>query len=151
MITFTVPGAPQGKGRPRVGKVGGHARMFTPPKTAAYESLVALAAKQAMGDREPMRGPLRCLLHVMCAIPASWAKRKRSQAEMGALLPAGKPDLDNIAKAILDGCNGIAWGDDSQVTSLEVHKRYSIWPCVHVFVQPVRFCELDGNASLSSP
>ena len=29
-IHFHIPGQPAGKGRPRIGKVGAHARMFTP-------------------------------------------------------------------------------------------------------------------------
>lgn len=41
MIEFVVPGSPQGKGRPRIGRVAGHARMFTPPKTVAYEGSIA--------------------------------------------------------------------------------------------------------------
>ena len=44
LISFTVPGNPQGKQRPRIGKVGPHARMFTPAKTVSYESTVALFA-----------------------------------------------------------------------------------------------------------
>ena len=51
-IVFTVPGEPQGKGRPRIGRVGQHARMFTPAKTVAYEGLVALAAQEAMQGRD---------------------------------------------------------------------------------------------------
>ena len=43
-VAFVVPGEPQGKGRARVGKINGHARMFTPAKTVAYEGLIALAA-----------------------------------------------------------------------------------------------------------
>ena len=52
-VAFTVPGEPQGKGRARVGTIGGHARMFTPAKTVAYEGLIAHAAAQAMGTGEP--------------------------------------------------------------------------------------------------
>lgn len=33
-----------------------------------------------------------------------------------------KPDADNIAKAVLDGLNGVAWFDDAQVTTLIVEK-----------------------------
>lgn len=40
-VMFTVPGEPVGKGRPRIGRVGAHARMFTPAKTANYEGLIA--------------------------------------------------------------------------------------------------------------
>jgi Holliday junction resolvase RusA-like endonuclease len=35
-----------------------------------------------------------------------------------------KPDVDNLAKAILDALNGVAYEDDSQVYSLEVQKWY---------------------------
>ena len=50
-IHFHIPGQPVGKGRPRIGKVGAHARMFKPAKTVSYESTVALFAAQAMAGR----------------------------------------------------------------------------------------------------
>jgi len=50
----------------------------------------------------------------------------------GAIRPTNKPDLDNIAKIILDSLNGIAYKDDSQVVSLTVIKHYSDNPCVVV-------------------
>ena len=51
-IRFDVPGMPQGKGRPRAGKVAGKARLFTPEKTVAYEGLIALCAAQAEEVRQ---------------------------------------------------------------------------------------------------
>ena len=36
-----------------------------------------------------------------------------------------KPDCDNIAKAVLDALNGLAYKDDSQVTELTVRKLYA--------------------------
>ena len=46
VIKFSVPGAPVGKGRPKISSRGGKfARMYTPEKTASYENLVALAAE----------------------------------------------------------------------------------------------------------
>jgi len=35
----------------------------------------------------------------------------------------GRADVDNLSKSILDGLNGIAFEDDSQVVDLHVHKR----------------------------
>lgn len=35
-----------------------------------------------------------------------------------------KPDLDNLAKPVLDALNGVLWVDDSQVCSLYVQKMY---------------------------
>ncbi len=51
---------------------------------------------------------------------------------LGEISPMKKPDLDNIAKIILDSLNQIAFKDDSQVTSLRVEKVYSERPCVEV-------------------
>ena len=44
--------------------------------------------------------------------------------EAGQIQATIKPDLDNIAKAVLDGLNGLAFDDDKQVVSLKVSKRY---------------------------
>jgi len=40
--------------------------------------------------------------------------------------PAGKPDIDKLARAVLDGLTeGGAWKDDSQVVTLALAKRYA--------------------------
>lgn len=136
MIAFIVPGQPQGKGRPRVGKVGPHVRMFTPAKTVAYEGLIAHAAQAAMAGRAPLEGPVELRLQIECAVPASWSKRKQAQALAGELLPTTKPDVDNVEKAVCDGLNGVAWRDDVQVTDVIKRKRYSETPCVRVDIRP---------------
>lgn len=39
--------------------------------------------------------------------------------------PSVKPDIDNLSKAILDGCNQAGvWGDDAQVVEMYVTKVY---------------------------
>lgn len=133
-LAFVVPGEPQGKGRARVGKVGGHARMFTPAKTVAYEGLVALAAQQAMGAASPLSGPLAIEIEAVHTIPASWSKKRRNDALSGAVRPTTKPDWDNIGKAVSDGGNGIAWVDDRQIVDARVIRRYGETPGVWVRV-----------------
>ena len=39
--------------------------------------------------------------------------------------PLKKPDVDNVAKIILDALNGIAYRDDKQVVELYVKKSYA--------------------------
>jgi len=75
MIAFTVPGAPQGKGRARVGKIAGRARMFTPEKTVAYEVLVAHAAQHAMAGQALLDEPVACNVFLDCPVPASCSAR----------------------------------------------------------------------------
>lgn len=134
IITFTVPGAPQGKGRPRVGSIGGHARMFTPAKTVAYEGLIAHAAQVAMDGRPMLQGPVGCSVFIDAPVPASWSQKKQRQALAGEVLPTTKPDTDNVVKAIFDGLNGVLWRDDVLVVDLRVRKRYAATPCVRVEV-----------------
>ena len=136
MIAFTIPGEPQGKGRPRVGKIGGHARMFTPAKTAAYEGLIAHAAQQAMAGAAPVECACAVQVSITVSVPASWSKRKQAAALAGQLLPTKKPDADNVVKAVFDGMNGVVWCDDVQAVDLAVRKRYGSTPGVFVRVAP---------------
>lgn len=135
MIVFHVPGQPVGKGRPRIGRVAGHARMFTPEKTASYESTVKLFASQAMAGRPLLDGAVRVTLHIACQIPASWSQKKQASAAAGGVMPTTKPDVDNVEKAIFDAMNGIVWKDDVQVVSVVKDKRYGSAPGVSVRVE----------------
>ena len=136
-VTFVVPGQPVGKGRPRVGKIGAHARLFTPEKTVNYEGLVAMAAQQAMQGRELITGPVMVEMEITVQIPQSWSKKRKSQALAGEIFPTTKPDKDNVIKAIYDGINGIVWKDDVQAVDGHQRKRYGETPGVRVRVVPL--------------
>jgi Holliday junction resolvase RusA-like endonuclease len=137
LIAFTIPGQPQGKGRPLAGwkfAKGGVKlpSLRTPQKTVQYEGLVAHAAQQAMAGAAPIEGPCSVTLAIDCQVPASWSQKKRRMALAGDVLPTTKPDADNVVKAVFDGLNGVAWRDDVQVVDLRVRKRYAATPCVRV-------------------
>lgn len=138
MLTFTVPGAPIGKGRPRVTTRGGKfATMYTPEKTVNYESLVSHSAKVAMNGMALFDGPASVTLEIRCQVPASWSQKKRAQALAGQVYPTTKPDIDNVEKAIFDGLNGVVWRDDVQVVDVTKRKRYADTPGVVVTVIPI--------------
>ena len=48
-MKFTIPGAPQGKARPKVVRRGAFSKAYTPEKTVNYEALVKLSYQQAAG------------------------------------------------------------------------------------------------------
>lgn len=135
IVRFTVPGPPVAKGRPRMTTRGGHARAYTPAKTVAYEGLVALAGQTAMAGRELIAGPVHLIITATFAIPKSWTKKATAAALAGVAWHTGKPDGDNILKAIGDGLNGIVWQDDSQVVIAKVVKQYGATPGVDVLVE----------------
>ncbi|MCG9064700.1 RusA family crossover junction endodeoxyribonuclease [Laribacter hongkongensis] len=136
IVRFEVPGTPVGKGRPKVSTRGGKfARMYTPEKTASYEGLIALSARQAMGGRPLIDGPVDVSLMIRLAVPASWSKKKQAAALAGQVLPTKKPDADNVLKAVFDGMNGVVWVDDVQACGVMLRKRYAETPGVTVVVR----------------
>lgn len=40
--------------------------------------------------------------------------------------PTKKPDVDNIAKSILDAMNGFILKDDNQVSKISIEKRFAL-------------------------
>lgn len=134
MISFTIPGAPRGKGRPRATRFGKGIRLYTDAKTASYEGLVALAAETALSGRAPLTGPLCVSVLVKLPVPASASKKAREAMLNGTQPPAKKPDLDNIVKAVLDGCNGVAFADDAQICWINAGKIYAERPGVDVII-----------------
>ena len=139
-IEFFVPGTPVGKGRPRAARRGAGVVMFTPGKTADYEALVAATAAAALaGDAAAahrlLDGPLEAVLEMRFPVPASWSKAKRARALAGAEWHTSRPDADNVAKAILDACNGVVFRDDSQVVMLIATKAFSEEPGVRAVIR----------------
>lgn len=135
-VMFTVVGKAVGKGRPRVSTIAGRPRLYTPATTVAWEQLVADAARSAMGSQSPVEGPVSVRIAIDVQIPQSWSKARRKAAEDKQVHP-GKPDLDNVAKAVLDALNGICYQDDKQVVRLVVVKRYGVEPMIEVFMHEV--------------
>lgn len=125
MIKIIVPGEPKGKARPRVTSYG-HA--YTPKETVLYENLVKTLFISNYPQFEPMLKEVGCKIKAYYSIPKSTSKKQKELMLLGRVRPTKKPDLDNIAKAILDSLNGLAYKDDSQVTELTIEKYYSEKP-----------------------
>lgn len=136
-MIFVVPGKPQGKERPRTVRINGFVHSYTPAKTAQYEKSVQEAYLLDAQRESWMEGePLSVSIDVLFEIPKSYPKKKREEAIKGTLSPTKRPDLDNIAKAICDALNNIAYKDDAQIVELNTSKKYTEKkPCVVVTIE----------------
>jgi Holliday junction resolvase RusA-like endonuclease len=137
VISFTVPGKPGAKGRPRISTRGGFARAYTPAETVSYENKVAFAGRDAMAGRQMLDQPLRLRVMAIFDVPASWSGKKKVKAMSGEIRPTGKPDADNVLKIVGDALNGIVWRDDSIIVEATVIKSYGAAPGVCVMVEAV--------------
>jgi len=133
-LTFHIHTIPVPKGRPKFSKIGGFVRTYTPKKTQDFETEVREAAKQAM-NREPLETPLAVYLYFRLPIPKSYPKKRIAACLSGSERPTKKPDLDNLAKSVLDALNGVIYQDDSQIVSLHMTKVYSQHPGIDLLIR----------------
>lgn len=98
--------------RPKASHKNGIFRMYTPTATLEEEALVAAAYK---GEKH--KGAVKVTVHIYKALPASKPKRVERERNLT------KPDIDNVLKAVLDGLNGVAYEDDTQVVEVSVTKH----------------------------
>lgn len=132
-VTFTIPGAPSGKGRPRFNRRTGKTRKpYTPQKTRDYEETVRECCRTVLEAPFPPDMALRCEIFAAFPVAPSDSKPKRQRKLADLLKPTKKPDWDNIGKIVCDALNGIAYHDDAQITCAVVKKRYAAFPCVRV-------------------
>lgn len=160
MIEFFVPGKPVGKGRPLASVRGGRVSMRTPEKTRDYEGLVAhyaSVARRASGESfatiyvDDGRKVWARQHPVLVSIELRFLRPKgHRKADLAWRHHTQKPDIDNVAKAILDGLVlGGVISDDTQVVGLSILKRWvtdSVEESARVKVGSAWDREYDGGA-----
>jgi Holliday junction resolvase RusA-like endonuclease len=133
-VTIIIAGEPVAKARPRMTRRG---FAYTPAHTRKYEAHGRLAAQLAMDGRPPIDVPVRIELLVELPAPASWSKRKSTDAITGSIRPTSRPDVDNCLKAILDAINTIVVADDAQVVEVYAKKKFSVAPKMIATIFPL--------------
>lgn len=132
-FNITIPITPVPKQRPAFNHKT--RRAYTPDKTRDYEKAIAEYWRQAtngfMYDKEQA---LIVNLVFGLPIPKSTSKSKTELMANGTIRPLKKPDVDNLAKAVMDGLNGVAWADDSQVVRVSIYKEYAKEPYVYIYI-----------------
>ncbi|MCR5722022.1 MAG: RusA family crossover junction endodeoxyribonuclease [Lachnospiraceae bacterium] len=114
-----IDGDPVGKSRPRFAR--GHA--YSPQKNREYEKMINKSY-----DGLKLEGAVNLRL------TAYYQKPKKCKT----LYPTKKPDIDNVAKIIMDSLNGVAYDDDKQVINLSIVKRWTDdYPRVEITISEV--------------
>jgi Holliday junction resolvase RusA-like endonuclease len=119
---FTVPGDPVAWARARTNGP----QQYTPAKQRKAKSDIGYLCLEAMTDKAPLEGP------VELTVVAAYERPKRGRQD--TFWKQSRPDLDNVAKLVMDALNGIAWVDDGQVSALHALKQWGE-PEVRIFVR----------------
>lgn len=119
-VTFTVLGEPVPQPRPRVSTRGGFARAYVPAKHAVHAYRKAIAQEATRAGVRRYESPIEVFIEATFKRPKSHLT-KRGVKSTAPTLP--RPDVDNIAKAVLDSLQDVM-GDDTNVQRLTVEKRF---------------------------
>ena len=122
MVRIIVPGDPHGQ--PRAGVQTGRGRrprFYSRSKTVECWKATIREIYRARGANAGSRA-VRIRL---CFIFPRPQRLMRKNSPPGRIPYTVKPDSDNIAKAVMDALNGVAYNDDAQVYDLHVQKWYA--------------------------
>jgi Holliday junction resolvase RusA-like endonuclease len=119
-VSFSVPGDPVPQPRARITTRGGHGHAYTPKShpVHAYRQLIEAAAL-SVGLRYTGE-PFSVVIDAVFERPKSHLNKSGVKATAPRI---PRPDVDNIAKAVLDGLQSVM-GDDTNVSRLVVEKSY---------------------------
>lgn len=109
--------------RPRVTRNG----VYFTPRTKALRSKIRTAWERS--GNGVTEGPVSVTIRVFRSIPKSRPKKMQSEPDIF------KPDVDNIAKNVLDALNGVAFTDDRFVVSLLIEKRPRTRCEEHIYIE----------------
>lgn len=124
-LDLLVPYAVRGAARPRAGKRGAFTTIFMPKEHVEAEASLAWSLANAAAARKWPRALRGVCVSVEIDVVIARPKSETSKKWPDGRYPAGaKPDVDNVAKLVLDaGTKAGLWEDDTQVVDLRV-RRY---------------------------
>lgn len=135
-LRFTVLGRPEPQGSTRVmpiraaGKPTRYTTTTDNVKLRPWRALVASAAEEALdeaGGSLIVSAPVGIELTYYFARPKGHYGSGRNSdlvRKSAPPLPAGRPDLDKLVRAVLDALTGLAFRDDGQVVAIMAVKQY---------------------------
>lgn len=128
---FIVESDIKSKARPRATVMNGHAIIYTPKDTLYYENYVKACYKEQAHGKYFADRPLEVTIEFYFTPNQEIAKlcddlnNKQVDIKPSKVYCQNHKDLDNLAKVILDGLNGVAFQDDKNITKLNLEKKYS--------------------------
>jgi crossover junction endodeoxyribonuclease RusA len=114
VVEFFVPGRPAPQGSKR--HVGHGIMVESSRQLGPWRERVALAAHNATAASELLAGPITLALDFVLPRPKSTPKRRTPAATK-------RPDVDKLARAVLDAITDVIIADDAQVIELRATKR----------------------------
>lgn len=128
MIKLSILGEPKAQKRHRHVRMGNFVRQYDP---SASDKGDFLSIVQYNAPKEPFAVPLAIAIRFYFTRPKSHFKTGKNSHIMKDTAPlwhTSKPDVDNMAKFLMDSLNKIYWKDDSYIVDCWITKQYDDKP-----------------------
>lgn len=103
----------------------GKGMVYTDPEYRAYKEAIWRMTASQYRD-QPIDGAISLMLTFAFKNPATHANKPVPRPYNR------RPDIDNLAKPIMDALNGVLWNDDSQITKVFAEKIYSDYDYISI-------------------
>jgi len=105
--------------------VNGKARVMHNEGKSLTDWRLAIAQQAGLQAKPKLLGPVRVWARFRLQRPLSHWGRAGNLLPSAPRVPDVTPDIDKLARALLDALTGVVFVDDRQVSTLVVHKRYA--------------------------
>lgn len=116
VLNITIEGDPTPQSRPRFRRIGKFVSTYDILSKEKKELGAVIKCKIKMS---PIETPITMMITFHMPIPKSLKGISENDVHVK------RPDIDNLAKYVLDMLNGIAYKDDNQIFELNLLKTYS--------------------------
>lgn len=124
MLDIFLDVTPTPKARPRMTRSG---NVYNTQKTCQAESDIQFLVRTHMSKENIQITSKPVIVKILFnyAHPKILSKNDKLLADLDMLYKVSRPDVDNLAKLVLDAMNGLVYFDDGQVARLVCEKKYS--------------------------
>ncbi|MCP4903015.1 MAG: RusA family crossover junction endodeoxyribonuclease [bacterium] len=146
-VSFEVFGTPRPKGSKKAYVMAGKAILVecNQKLLVPWKRLVTAAAVENRPPR-PIKGPVEVTLYFWFERPRAHFRAGKYKDQRKPAAPyyhSYRPDIDKLARAVLDCLTGIVYEDDAQVCVLNMRKAYSDSPKIGVSIDVRPKSELE--------
>ena len=135
-MILTILGEPKPKQSAKFAKMGKFVKSYQPKKVVQNErNIRTQIISQLPKDFVPFKGALAMTVHYVFPPLKSMSKKVLKQVDEGTLYKTTRPDLDNLAKSLLDAMNGVVFIDDAQVVYMSLTKKYGNTPETLIYIK----------------
>lgn len=144
MIPIQIFGEVFSQQRPRFARVGNHVKTYDPQKKEKDQYRWQI---KSQFRNDPLGVPVCVIIKFFLPIPKATSRVKKREMIADVFHHQKKPDIDNLAKFVLDCMNGIVFKDDSQIYRLYLEKMYAQDEGILILIDPDCHQKESENAS----